>query len=38
VEVVVKKYGKGLGEKYTLKYRGDVDDFNKAFSDEEDQL
>jgi propionyl-CoA synthetase len=38
VEAVVKKYGRGLGEKYTLKYRGDVDDFNKAFSDEEDQL
>jgi propionyl-CoA synthetase len=35
VEKVVKNYGRGLGQKYTLKYRGDVDEFNKEFSDEE---
>ena len=28
IEEAVKKYGKGLGSKYTLKYRGDVDSFN----------
>jgi hypothetical protein len=38
VEAVVKRYGKGLGEKYKLKYRGDVDDFDKAFSDEEEEM
>ena len=35
VEQTVKKYGKGLGEKYVLKYRGDVDDFNKEFEGDE---
>ena len=32
----MKRYGKGLGEKYKLKYRGDIDEFDKAFSDEEE--
>ncbi len=34
----MKKFGHGLGEKYKLKYRGDVDEFNNAFSDEEDRM
>lgn len=29
IEGVVKSYGYGLGEKYTLRYRGDVDELNK---------
>ncbi len=29
VEAVVKSYGHGLGEKYKLRYRGDVDELNK---------
>ena len=29
IEAVVKGYGHGLGERYTLTYRGDVDQLNK---------
>jgi hypothetical protein len=28
IENIVKNYGKGLGSKYTLQYRGDVDSLN----------
>jgi propionyl-CoA synthetase len=32
IEEVVKKYGRGLGERSSLKYRGDVDTLNRKFS------
>ena len=31
LEEMVKKFGKGLGEKNKLQYRGDVDTFNDKF-------
>ena len=31
VKDAVKKYGKGMGEHYKLKYRGDVDKLDKNF-------
>lgn len=35
IETVVKAYGKGLGHRSALKYRGDVDKLDREFSDEE---
>jgi hypothetical protein len=32
IEQVIKSYGGGLGEKYTLEYRGDVDKLDRKFS------
>jgi hypothetical protein len=29
IELAVKEYGYGLGEKYKLEYRGDVDKLNR---------
>jgi hypothetical protein len=34
VKEAVKKYGKGLGEKYKLQYRGDVDELDNNFDED----
>jgi hypothetical protein len=34
IEQVIKNFGQGLGKKYTLEYRGDVDKFDRNFSEE----
>lgn len=33
IEQVIKAYGGGLGLKYTLEYRGDVDKLDRKFSE-----
>lgn len=35
IEEVVKKFGHGLGSKYTLKFRGDIDVLNNEMDDNE---
>ena len=35
IKEAVKKYGKGLGEKSKLRYRGDVDSFDMKFEEQE---
>ena len=34
IEETIKKFGKGLGSKYTLKFRGDVDVLYNDIEDE----
>lgn len=38
VEKVVKDYGKGLGRRSSLEYRGDVDKLDREFSNEENEI